>query len=89
MVYFTAQGTTPVEYLLGRLEPLPPDLGTWGERGIDHTTGLLREERFVLPSGQASSSHLLHQVRYRDPVTRAITRVEPEIRVRRRRIRGY
>jgi hypothetical protein len=87
MVYFTSQGTTPAEYLLGPLEPLPPDLGKWSERGPDPATGLLREERFLLPGGQPSARHLLHQVRYRDPISRAIERVDPEVRVRRRRIK--
>jgi hypothetical protein len=85
MVYFATQGTTPLRYLLGRFEPLPPDLGRWKECGIDPTTGLLREERFVLPGGKPSSNHLLYQVRYRDPIRRSIERVEPEVRVRRRR----
>jgi len=87
MVYFASQGTSPAEYLLGRLEPLPPDLGVWTERGLDPATGLLREERFLLPGGRRGAPHLLHQVRYRDPLTRNIERVDPEVRVRRRRIK--
>lgn len=87
MVYFATQGTTPLEYLLGRFEPLPPDLGRWKECGVDPATGLLREERVVLPGGKPSSGQLLHQVRFRDPETRSIERVGPEVRVRRRRVR--
>ncbi len=87
LVYFTMQGTTPLEYLLGRFEPLPSDLGSWKECGIDPATGLVREERFVLPGGRPSSRQLLHQVRYRDPSKRSIERIGPEVRVRRRRIR--
>jgi hypothetical protein len=47
---------------------------------------LVREERLLLPDGKVGARYLLLQVRYRDPVTRAIVRVKPEQRVRRRRI---
>lgn len=86
VVFFTVQDTTPGEFLFGRYEPLPDDLGTWKERGLDAPTGLLREERLLLPSGNPNARRLLHQVRYRDPVTLAIARVDPEHHVRRRRI---
>jgi hypothetical protein len=85
-VYLTMQGTTPLEFLLGRFEPLPADLGTWRELGPNAQTGLVCEERLLLPNGQSSSRWLVHQVRHRDPVTRAIVEVEPERRVRRRRV---
>jgi hypothetical protein len=84
-VVFAAQGTTPVEFFLGRHEPLPADLGMWKELGVDERVQLLREERSLLPPGRASAGYLLYQVRYRDPETRAIVRVEPERRVSRRR----
>lgn len=86
MVYFTSQGVSPLEHFFGRYEPLPPDLGTWRELGIDAQTGLLREERLLLPPGGARS-HLLLQVRYRDPATLEITRVDPETHVPRRRLK--
>ena len=85
MVVFTVQGTTVLELFFGSYEPLPDDLGRWKETGSDGRDGLLREERSLLPQGRARSGHLLHQVRYRDPVTHVIVRVEPEQRVRRRR----
>lgn len=85
-VYLTMQGTTPLEFLLGRYEPPPADLGTWRTLGPSAQTGLIREERLLLPHGQSNASWLVHQVRHRDPVTRAIVEVEPERRVRRRRV---
>jgi hypothetical protein len=88
-VYFTSQGTTPGEFLFGKYEPLPDDLGTWKKTDGDQLPGLLREERLLLPEGQARAGHLLQQVRYRDAATRDIVRVEPERRIRRRRVRGH
>jgi hypothetical protein len=85
MVYFTAASTTPVEFFFGRYEPLPEDLGVWRETGTAES-GLLREERCVLPDGRQSSGHLLRQVRFRDAVTREIVSVEPERRLPRRRV---
>ena len=85
MVYFTAAGTTPREFFFGRYEPPPHDLGRWREVGIDPEAELLREERYLLPDGR-SSSYLLQQVRFRDPTTRKIVRIEPEKRIARRRV---
>jgi hypothetical protein len=87
LVALSSQGVAPLDFLLGRLEALPPDLGTWCEAGLDEPSGLVREERFVLPGENAASPYLLHQVRYRDPQTRAIVRVEPELKVTRPRSR--
>jgi len=84
MIYFTATATTPVEFFLGRFEPPPPDLGVWKEAGEDG--GLLREQRCLLPEGRRNSGYLLQQVRYRDPVSREIVRVEAEQRLPRRRV---
>jgi len=86
MVFFTAKGITPREFFFGRYEPLPQDLGKWKATGCDDRSGLLREERLLLPDGQLEARHLVQQVRYRHPETRAITSVEPERRVRRRRV---
>lgn len=85
-VFFASQGTTASEFFLGKFEPLPADLGQWVEQGLDAQSGLLREERLLLPPGRPHAGALLRQVRYRDPATRAIVRVEPEARVRRRRV---
>ena len=86
LIFFTAHGTTPSEFFLGRYEPPPSDLGEWKESGTDDESRLLREERFLLPRGDPGAGQLLHQIRYRDPVTRTIVQVEPERRVRRRRV---
>jgi hypothetical protein len=85
-VYFAMQGTTVLEFLLGRYEALPTDLGKWRELGTNPQTGLLCEERLLLPNGEPNSGWLLHQVRHRDPATRDIVQVEPERRVRRIRV---
>jgi hypothetical protein len=86
MVYFTSQGTTPIEFFLGRYELPPADLGTWREASASPEDGLAREERYLLPEAGAKARYLLRQVRYRDPTTREIVRVDPEQRVRRRRV---
>ena len=91
MIFFTAQGMTPGEFFFGRWEAPPPDLGQWKEVATppgteSAATGLVREERFLLPEGRAGARFLLHQTRYRDRVTRAIVRVEPERRLARRRV---
>jgi len=86
MIVFASQGLSPVEFFFGRYEPLPHDLGIWRETGTDAQTGLLREERLLLPNSNPKAGHLMRQVRHRDPATRAIARVEPEQRVPRRRV---
>jgi hypothetical protein len=85
-VFFVTQETTPLEFLLGRYEPLPDNLNRWLDTGLEQPSGLLREERLLLPPGRSDGPLLLRQVRYRDPKTRAIVRVCPEERVPRRRI---
>jgi hypothetical protein len=97
LLFFAAQGSSPQEFLLGRFEPPPDDLGQWKEVALENLEGqarqhltagrehLVREERFLLPGDRAGARYLVHQVRYRDPVSRAIVRVDPEGRVARRR----
>jgi hypothetical protein len=85
MIYLTSAGTTPLDFFLGRYE-VPPDLGTWKEQGLDSEVGLIREERRLLPQGHANASYLIGQVRYRDPTTRAIVRIDAEQRLPRRRV---
>jgi len=86
LVYFTSQGLSPLEFFAGRYAPYDPELGRWQETGHDERSGLLREQRLLLPDGREGASHLLLQVRYRDPETRQITVVEPSQRVPRRRV---
>jgi hypothetical protein len=85
MIYFTSAETTPIEFFLGRYESPPADLGIWKDAGLD-SEGLICEQRCLLPYGHARAGYLLLQVRYRDPTTRAIVRIEPERRLPRRRI---
>ena len=76
------------EERLGELAPLPERLGEWISETRPNAEGLLREERHLLraPTGFGRQV-LLHQVRFRDPVTREIVRVEPEREVPRQRLR--
>ena len=85
LIYFTSAGTTPLDFFLGRYE-VPPELGTWKEGAVDHEVGLVREERHLLPHGHANASYLIRQVRYRDPITRAVVRIDAEQRLPRRRV---
>jgi hypothetical protein len=85
LTYFTSAGTTPIDFFLGPFE-VPPDLGTWKGTGADAKQGLVREERFLLPQGRANAGYLLRQVRYRDPRTLVIVRIEPEQKLPRRRV---
>lgn len=85
VIYSTSISTTPLEFFFGRFEPPPQDLGHWKSAGTS-SDGLLREQRQLLPEGRAGASYLLQQVRYRDPSTQLIVRVEPERRLRRRRV---
>jgi len=84
--FFTSQGTSALEFVLGRFEPPPEDLNTWRDLGIEQTSGLLRQERLLFPAGHQDGPVLLRQVRFRDPNSNEIVRVAPEERVRRRRI---
>jgi len=86
LIYFTAQGLSPLEFFAGRYEPYDPALARWQETGRDEHSGLLREQRLLLPDGREGAPHLLLQIRYRDPDTRAITVTEPLRRVTRRRV---
>jgi hypothetical protein len=71
---------------LGKLEALPADLGKWVQRAEE--AGLIKEERYLMAdSSGVDESKLLLQVRYRDPKTDEIVRVDPEKAYRRRRIR--
>ena len=85
-IFFASQGTTLLEFLFGRYEAPPEHLNSWRDMGVEHPSGLLRQERLLFPPGRQSGSVLLRQVRYRDPATREIVRVAPEERVQRRRV---
>jgi hypothetical protein len=71
---------------LGVLEPLPRDVGKWKEEplGAAEPDGLVREVRFYF---YETSARLVRQVRYRNRETGAITRIEADKTVKRRRLR--
>ena len=85
-VFFTSQGSSVLEFLLGRYEAPPEHLNIWLDVGIEQPSGLLRQERVLFPPGRQDGPVLLCQVRYRDPTSKAIVRIAPEQRVRRRRV---
>jgi hypothetical protein len=72
---------------LGKLEELPADLGTWTKGTGDD--GMIVERRYLLadPSGM-DEQNLVIQVRYRDPDSSEIVRVDPEQKYRRKRVRS-
>jgi hypothetical protein len=84
-VYLATQGQSPADFLLGRAEAPPQDLGIWKELGLDPSSQLMREERLVLLESGPRAGQLLRQVRYVDPLTRAVVGAESEQRVPRRR----
>ena len=78
------------EERLGVIEPLPADTGTWkldqdseaGKRA--KSEGLEREVRNYF---YENDQRLVQQVRYRNPATREIVRVEQDVAVKRKRIK--
>jgi hypothetical protein len=98
LMFFLREVPGAAEERLGKLEPLPADLGVWkrepegsaGSIASEPTAtaqGLIREVRFILddPSGTGGGT-LVRQVRYRGVASGVIERVEPDERVRRRRV---
>ena len=85
-IFFTSQGTSALEFLLGRYEAPPDHLNSWRDAELEQSSGLLRQERLLFPAGRQDGPVLLRQVRYRDPISKKIVRVAPEERVRRRRV---
>jgi hypothetical protein len=71
---------------LGHLEDLPQSLNQWVEDKERSADGLICERRHLMPEAQASKMTL--QVRYRDAETREIVRIEPELVIKRRRVRS-
>jgi hypothetical protein len=79
------------EQRFGVLEPLPDDVGKWvsdteSEQGaVAVKQGLRREVRMWHDPNKPET--LTKQVRYKNPATGAIVRVDPEETVKRRRIK--
>jgi hypothetical protein len=80
-----------VEQRFGSLEALPPDVGKWKidseseEGSAAAKRGLKREVRLF---HDVQSGKLTRQGRYRNQATNAITGVDPDVPVPRRRVRG-
>jgi hypothetical protein len=78
------------EERLGTLEPLPEDVGSWrtdSETEVARAAskeGLIREVRLFYDEGR---ERLVEQVRYRRASDSEIVRVEPDRRVKRRRVK--
>lgn len=73
---------------LGKLEELPAEIGKWVPAAERTEEGLIQETRYLSaePSG-SDPVKIIIQVRYRDPGTSDIVRVDPEKTYRRRRRR--
>lgn len=98
-VYFTfvfRQVPGMKEERLGVLEPLPPDLGQW-KRDTESEAALAAQKRgryrevrtlHEPEAGLFRGETLVFQARYRDRETNEIVEVEPEVRTRRKRVKG-
>jgi hypothetical protein len=86
MIYFTARGVSPSEFFAGSYEPYDPKLAQWQQTSKDPRSGLLCEQRWLLPDARERASYLERQTRYRDPTTLAILRIDASQRVPRRRL---
>gem|GEM_PF-2980980 len=84
LVFFHADGTSVLDYLLGEQEPLPPDLDKWRSSGPESPSGQLREERWLSLPG-LFGARLIRQVRYREAEDASIIRVLPDEVVKRPR----
>jgi hypothetical protein len=90
---FVIQREVPgvIEQRFGVLEALPENVGKWvvdtssddGKAAI--ARGLRREVRYWHEPGQ---KHLIKQVRYKNPATGAVVRVDPEEVIKRRRLKA-
>lgn len=79
-----------VEERLGVLEPLPEDLGRWktDQESPEGQAALARgQTREIRTLFEEQSGRLVHQARYRDQATGEIVAVDPDQRVKRRRIK--
>lgn len=88
LAFFFSHVPGASEERLGEYEPLPPDLGQWKEESERTSDGLVREARHLFQEATGfGAGTLVVQVRYRDPESREIVRIEPERVVPRKRIK--
>jgi hypothetical protein len=95
VLFFVSQVPGATEERFGVLEALPENLGRWtpdddspeGKAAL--AEGRKREVRVLHEAshGLLGGEYLVRQVRYRSAETNAIEHVEPEQRVRRRRVK--
>lgn len=87
VIYSSIPGA--VDERLGKLEPLPENLGQWmvdPDPGSTPEAGLQRELRWLHEHGGLFRKEtLVRQVRYRDLQSGEIVRIDPEERLRRKR----
>jgi hypothetical protein len=90
VVLFVKEVPGFAEQRFGKLEDLPPDVGKWRtdseseEARKSAESGLQREVRHWWDS---DARKLFLQVRHRDTKTNEIVRVEPDVVVKRRRVK--
>lgn len=82
------------EQRFGKLEDLPADLGKWSqdadsdEGRAAREQGLAREVRHWFDADAGRHGTLSRQVRYRSLESGEIVRVEPDVPIKRRRVKG-
>jgi hypothetical protein len=90
-VLFTREVPGFREQRFGTLEELPDDLGKWrddddsDEAKAAHGKGLKRQERYLFDSDK---NKLVYQVRFRDRESNEIVGIEPDVVVKRRRVKA-
>ena len=90
-VLFTKEVPGFREQRFGKLEDLPSDLGKWHDDEKSEEAerakgeGLRRQERYLF---DAEKNRLIYQVRYRDRESNEIVRIEPDVVVKRRRVKA-
>ena len=88
VAFFMSQVPGATEERLGQLEPLPPHLGQWLEVDTELAESRIKEVRHLLSESTGfAGPRLIRQVRYRDPDSHEILEIEPEERIKRKRIR--
>jgi hypothetical protein len=78
------------EQRFGKLEELPDDVGKWhpDESAEGRAAEMAGERREVRHWFDSDSNKLLFQVRYRSLETNEIVRADPDLVVKRKRVRG-
>src|SRR5262245_16557121 len=89
-VLFTREVPGFKEQRFGKLEDLPADIGKWHDDEESNEAlqakrdGLKRQERYLFDE---EKNKLVHQVRYRNRESNEIVRIDPDVVVKRRRVK--